>query len=200
MDVFQKRLWLMRHRLTAWVHAITKYRADHVTRMVMILLTYRRVKDYRAGHIRDYLKDLKRRLGSNLLSFAWVAELQGRGAVHYHLILLVNKGSRIPKPDESKMWKHGLSGIHTARQPFYLLKYTGKERQKDLSRYPRSCRLYAVSVRGLSGAIKEQFRIEAGIVSGAGHETDDETGELWEYVGSSVEKEYMAGVLNNRTL
>ena len=195
VDTFQKRLWLMRHRITAWADAVALYREAHSTRMVMVLLTYAKVEDYKPGHINYYLKLLKQSLREHLLAFAWVAELQERGAVHYHLVLLVDKGTKIPLPDKSGMWSHGLSGIHTARTPFYLLKYTGKERQKDLGRYPKSCRLYAASVRGLGEHLGLVFRHNADLPRLGNAEGERVRSGEFQYLGSSVTADYMTDVV-----
>lgn len=196
IDMFAERLKLMRLRIMSWAEITEQLRREiqekgGSTRMVMILLTYRRVIDYKPGHIREYMKALKQSLGDGLLSFAWVAELQKRGAVHYHLIIVVRKGTRIPLPDKSGMWKHGLSGIHTARTPFYLVKYTGKEYQKDLSRYPKSCRLYSASLRSLSVTYRDIFRSRSGLVKYA----PDANSPKWEFAGSSVTEDYAREII-----
>ena len=169
IDLFEKRKNLMRKRILAWAETMADFRVDQQTRMVMIGLSYAQDNMYEAGHIRLFLKDMKRRLGNRLYGFAWVAELTERGRVHYHLVLLVKKGSHIPKPDtpdkENKlpMWKYGSSSICSARSPFYLIKYVGKEHQKDLSRYPKRCRLYGVSVRLPDVKYTKIYRRRAGL-------------------------------------
>jgi hypothetical protein len=175
--------------------------------MVMILLTYRRVGDYKQGHLNYYLKLLKSATGEGLLAWAWVAELLERGAVHYHLVLVVRKGTRIPLPDKEhtaggrvygRMWSHGWSGIHTARSPYYLVKYVGKEYQKDLSRYPKSCRLYAASVRPRGGIYDDIFHGLAGLRKDAVADKAEGEGRgvaKWEYQGSSVTEGYAREIM-----
>ena len=196
VDMFQVRHELMKKRIFAWAEIMKQYRSLHETRMVMIMLTYRKADDWKPGHITDYLKNLKRRLGDKLIGHAWVAELQERDAVHYHVVLVVNKGSQIPLPDKSGMWPHGWSGIRTARTPFYLVTYVGKERQKDLARYPKSCRLYAASVRTREGDYRQAYRLLAGL-TGTAAEVDDSG---WEYAGSSVTYDYSKDVLLSNVL
>jgi hypothetical protein len=196
VDQFESRLLKMRMAIIKWADDMLKFRDGYPgqTRMVMIMLTYRRVIDYKPGHINLYIKNLKRRLGSRLLTFAWVAELQKRKAVHYHLVVLVKAGTNIPAPDTSGMWKHGWSGRYTARSPHYLVKYTGKEYQKDLSLYPKSTRLYAVSPRAyfslnlVSGDGTEMFPIKQKVE----HYKSD---QVWEYMGASVTRDYAVEVL-----
>jgi hypothetical protein len=154
IDQFAIRLGKMKTRIFDWAMKVEKWREDNPSRLVMLTLTYRKVGDYKPGHIGNYLRNVKIRLGKNLLAFAWVAELQKRGAVHYHVMLLVKPGTDIPKPDKRGYWVHGMSKIETAKTPYYLATYTGKEFQKDLAKYPKSCRLYAVSIRASMGEIK----------------------------------------------
>ena len=201
MDTYKARLWQMRHKISLWAEFVRVYREKHSVRMVMIMLTYKGVDDYKPGDINNFMKKMKQCLGKNLLAFAWVAEVQpDRGAIHYHIIILANKGTSIPKPDSTRdfygqivpggvpMWGHGWSGIHTANTPFYLLKYMGKERQKDLSRYPKSCRLFAASIRGFSYEDKLLFRALTGKQKVPGVSG-------WEYKGSSVTDRYAREVL-----
>jgi hypothetical protein len=162
------------------------------------MLTYTNKDDYNSGHIRDYIKKVKQCLGDNLLGFAWVAEIQpDRGAIHYHVMILAKLGTRIPKPDvvdnntHKAMWSFGWSGIHTARSPWYLLKYAGKERQKDLSRYPKSCRLYSASLRLPGDEVGVVFKV----LSGLGGKGKSNYVSDWEYKGSTVTERYAKEVI-----
>jgi hypothetical protein len=190
VDQFDRRMTTLRKRITAWVDVVEMFRSEHRTRLVMVTLTYREVGDYRPSHINDYIKRLKERLGSRLLAWCWVAEVQERGAVHYHLLVLVTPGTNFPTPDRSRMWRHGMSKIETARSPWYLVKYVGKEHQKDFSRFPKSCRSYGSSVRFAGAAGRDAFRLLSGIVG----EKNTPPGE-WDYIGSSVTEEYARDIL-----
>jgi hypothetical protein len=198
IDMYKKRLALMRYRISTWAKIMTMLKSEVDTRMVMIDLTYRGVEDYRPGHINDYVKKLKQSVGKNLYGFAWVAELQQRGAVHYHLVLVVKKGSRIPVPDKSGMWKHGMSKIGTAKTPYYLLVYTGKEAQKDLARYPKSCRLYSASLRLPEGRTRDFYsklrELEKISFEVAKFEAGYSSGE-WIFNGACVTRGYAEKVL-----
>lgn len=196
VDTFSNRLMKMRIAVGEWADDVLAFQSmyPNETRMVMVLLTYAGIEDYQPGHINLYIKDLKRRLGNGLITFAWVAEIQDRGAVHYHMILLVRRGTKIPLPDKSGMWKYGLSGIHTARTPWYLAKYTGKEHQKDLARYPKSCRLYAVSPRLTKQILVrrdngEEMDLRPCWPEGVDPNKIDDA-PAWVYAGSSVTKSY----------
>jgi hypothetical protein len=184
VDTFAKRLEHMKDKIFRWSIVVDEWRRVNKSRMVMIMLSYRKAEDYRPGHIGDYLRNVKKRLGKNLYAFAWVAELQRREAVHYHLILLVEPHTDIPMPDKHGYWTHGHSKIETARTAFYLAKYVGKEYQKDLAKYPKSCRLCEVSIRP-SMSIYRSWRenlqykkpIKIRTAEGAAR---------WEFVGAAV--------------
>lgn len=87
--------------------------------------------------IREYL----RRRGYRLYA-VWVAELQERGAVHYHLVLWLPRGVTIPKPDKRGWWAHGTTRIEWARRPVgYLVKYASKAHPQH--HFPKNCRIHA---------------------------------------------------------
>lgn len=138
------RLRRVQRRVKAWAEVIQPYIDNQANyRLVMVTLTYADVDGWKAGHIRSFMLKVKKELGSGLLSYAWVAEMQKRGAVHYHVLLLVKKGTKIEKPDQAGWWPWGMSKIETARSPFYVLTYTGKEYQK-MSQYPKGLRVFAL--------------------------------------------------------
>lgn len=100
------------------------------------------------GHIKYFMKRLRRHCGKNLLGYAWVAEVQQRGAVHYHVMALVAAGTDLPKPDEAGWWVHGSTRIETARSPFYIMKYAQKgayegEHGENVV-FPKGLRVFAV--------------------------------------------------------
>lgn len=184
VDQFHVRLKKLRMRILAWSELVEEYRRDNQCRMIMVGMTYKKVDDYRAGHIRDYVKKLKQKYGEKLLAWAWVAEMQERGAVHYHMLIVLPKRTRFPYPDKIGMWKHGSTSVTSARTPFYLVKYVGKKHQKDLSLYPKGCRLYATSIRFGGDREKNLYRRMSGI------EKSKDYSEGWAYVGSTVTKNY----------
>lgn len=194
VDTFEQRLTLMRRRVVTWAEVVKRMAEKTSLRLVMVDLTYRPGATYNAGDIRTYLKATKKRLGENLLAWAWVAELQKRGEVHYHVIFAFKRGTKFPKPDDKGGgWPHGMSKVQTARTPFYLVTYIGKEYQKDLARYPRSCRLYAVTVR--PKAAREALRL----ASGLGVAKVPSSGS-WRYGGASVGLQYAEDILGPKAL
>lgn len=144
-DAHQARLSRMRRRVHAWSQAMSDLYRPKQTRLVMITLTYEEVEAWRPKHISEYMKRLREKLDDELLAYAWVGEMQERGAVHYHMYILVQSGADVPRPDESGMWVHGSSRIETGRSPFYMVKYVGKEYQKH--GYPKGMRMFAVGIR-----------------------------------------------------
>lgn len=114
-------------------------------RKTFITLTYRDGGDWQRRHISEFLDNLRKWLGtrSARLMYAWVAELQKRGALHYHLIVWVPRRLRLPRPDSSGWWPHGMSNIDTARNPVgYMVKYATKTRPEDLARLKKGVRLH----------------------------------------------------------
>ena len=96
---------------------------------IMITLTYRHGEDWRPGHISSFMKTVREHLRRRQLPLraVWVAELQERGAIHYHVLVWLPPGVRLPKPDEYGWWLHGMTRIERARQPVaYLAKYASK--------------------------------------------------------------------------
>lgn len=114
-------------------------------RKTFITLTYRDGGDWQRRHISDFLKNLRQWLAvrDSRLMYAWVAELQQRGALHYHVIVWVPRRLRLPQPDRSGWWPHGMSNIETARNPVgYMVKYATKTRPEDLKRLKKGVRLH----------------------------------------------------------
>jgi len=195
LDNFEQRYLKLRESVSEWSMVMDLLKKERSCRLVMITLTIRQVEDYSPGMIRDYVKKLKRQLGKKLYGFAWVAEMQKRGAVHYHMMVCVEKYTRIKVPDKSGMWSWGMSKIETARTAYYLCVYIGKERQKDLSRYPKSCRVYSVSYRLPEGQTKRYLEVLRKKKSLQKELNEIEKSKDWDFLGSTVTKGYAEKVL-----
>lgn len=95
----------------------------------LITLTYREVDSWRARHVSAYLDCLRKwaqRQGF-AIPYVWVAELQKRGAVHYHVVAWVPVRLQVPKGDKRGWWPHGMTQRVRARKPVgYLMKYASK--------------------------------------------------------------------------
>lgn len=203
VDLWRKRLNDLRKKLQAWSVAVSPVWHRKGVKKCMITLTYDtngllfQPSEWSPNHITNYLKALRRRSGLEVLAYAWVVEVQKRGVPHYHIILLY-KGS-VPYPDRSGMWRYGLSTLTLKiRSAFYLVRYTGKEYQKDFSRLPNGARAYAVSISNpelrkkmraelLPEHIRERYLVEGPEVLA------DLQRPSWlrsEYIGSAVTFDY----------
>jgi hypothetical protein len=116
-----------------------------------VTLTYRGVDDWRADHVSKAIqryRDWCRAQGVPC-RYTWVAELQTRGAVHYHLLAWLPEGVRMPHWDRpatrrrSAFWPHGMSNTEVAQSGVgYLMKYLSK--LGELARFPKGLRLYGI--------------------------------------------------------
>lgn len=120
-----------------------------------VTLTYVGVNDWRADHISEATEQYRRhcaRLGVPC-RYVWVAELQKRGAVHYHLLAWLPKGVQMPHWDRDAIspsgrlvrafWSHGMTNTQVAKTGVgYLMKYLSK--LDDHTTFPPHLRLYGV--------------------------------------------------------
>lgn len=133
-----------------------KGRADD--ECLMITLTYAGTnEDWSPRHVAAFMKKVRAWMEARGEScrYVWVAELQKRGVIHYHVALWVPVGMRLPFPDQPyagrdgreypPMWPHGITRIEVARAAVpYLLKYLSKDTSKTFGRFPRGARIYGV--------------------------------------------------------
>lgn len=138
----------MRDRVRAWASYCSAVGLANL-QMKMVTLTYAAGDDglskWRPQHISEFMRKVRRHCGSKLLAYAWVAELQERGEVHYHVLLVVDQGTHLPYPDKAGWWVHGMSRIEVARSVGYVVKYSQKGLE-DGREFPSGLRLFAVWV------------------------------------------------------
>lgn len=154
-DSFERRFGRMR-RSVWWSgqgHA-EKFSGWFGSRAWFVTLTYRPGVEWSASHIADALQRcriwLKRQTGQKL-RYTWVAELQQRGAVHYHLIVYLPKRLSMPKWDKQGWWPHGMTNTQVARNGVgYLMKYVSK--LSPFHQFPKGMRLYGI------GGLNDQAR------------------------------------------
>lgn len=122
---------------------------------VMVTLTYAAIDNWSRLHITSFLKSCRewfRRRG-HTFRYCWVAELQKRGAVHYHVMIWMPKGLIIPKADKRGWWPHGFTRTEKARNAVgYLAKYVSKDSLRR--NFPKGIRLYGC------GGLDKAARIE----------------------------------------
>lgn len=120
-----------------------------------VTLTYKGVSDWSSKHMSKAMEGYRHWCRDRGLKcrYTWVAELQARGAVHYHLLAWLPVGVRMPMwdrrtvtPTGRKMacwWPHGMTNRQVAKAGVgYLMKYLSK--LGELTRFPRGLRLYGV--------------------------------------------------------
>lgn len=110
---------------------------------VMVTLTYAALGMWSSRHVTRYLKNCREwfRRRNESFHYCWVAELQKRGAVHYHVMIWMPKGYRLPKPDKCGWWPHGMTRIEKARNAVgYLAKYVSKDALRV--DFPKGLRLH----------------------------------------------------------
>lgn len=116
---------------------------DHQLRAAMLTLTYRDVDGWSARHIRAFnttARNYCMRQGYRL-PYTWVAELQKRGAVHFHEIVWLPPHLTLPKPDKAGWWPHGMTKVEWADNAVaYLTKYISKTRSAGT--LPKGLRLH----------------------------------------------------------
>lgn len=167
-----------------------------------VTLTYVGIEDWRPEHMSKTTERYRNwcRLIGIACRYTWVAELQSRGAVHYHLLAWLPHGVRMPHWDRKvgrrhALWEHGMTNVQIAKSGVgYLMKYLSKLSER--TRFPKGLRLYGIAgltaqgraVRGwfnlpqwakVSYGVGELFRCAGGLVVRA-------TGEILEPAFSVV--------------
>jgi hypothetical protein len=128
-----------------------RYRAAFVT------LTYRPGNEPQPRHLSTFQTHVRNWLARRgaLLRDVWVAELQERGAVHFHVLIFLPRGLTLPKPDKQGWWPHGFSNCKWVRRPVgYMVKYATKTRSKGA--LPPGQRLWGYA--GLRGTGRDHLR------------------------------------------
>lgn len=130
------------------------FRPDDV---LMLTLTYREDVQWEPQHIKRCL-DLCRKAvkaAGGRMRYVWVAELQKRGAVHYHVGFWVPHGATLPFFDEVGWWPHGDTKIERARHAVsYFMKYISKG--LDAAAFPSGLRMHGCG--GLDHSIRRAKR------------------------------------------
>lgn len=108
----------------------------------MVTLTYKPGSRWHPRHIAEFTKRCRSYLGRRRARarYVWVLETTRAGVPHYHCLVWLPFGIKLPKPDVVGWWPHGLSQIQKARSALgYLAKYLSKGQDDPL---PRGSRLH----------------------------------------------------------
>jgi len=114
-----------------------------------VTLTYRPGESWSPRHVRGFLDCMRQWVKRNgpkgtKLRYCWTAELQDRGAVHYHLIFWLPKRLSMPKPDKRKWWAHGSSNrvLVEKNAVGYIASYLSKgDASPGGPQFPKGCRI-----------------------------------------------------------
>ena len=153
----KRSVWASGH-----LHGIAATRGHRPPVCWFVTLTYKGVSDWRADHMSKAIQGFRNWCQSKKLPcrYTWVAELQKRGAVHYHLLAWLPKGITMPKWDiptrkfngfRAPFWPHGMTNTQPAFSGVgYLMKYLSK--LGELTVFPKGIRLYGIG--GLDAAAR----------------------------------------------
>lgn len=122
----------------------------------MVTTTYRQDVAWDRLHITQAVKAMRewlRRRGVPA-RYVWVQELTKRGKPHYHILVWLPLGVRLPMFDTAGWWPHGFTRMEWARNAVgYLAKYASKGESQG--KFPDGARLHGNG--GLTGeALLEQ--------------------------------------------
>ncbi len=109
-----------------------------------LTLTYADGEAWEAGHLAKFRNAMMMWCRSRNIRFryVWVAELQKRGAIHYHVVVWLPKGKYLPFVDTARWWPHGQANVITAQSPIgYVMKYASKTTADQARNYPRGARM-----------------------------------------------------------
>lgn len=131
-----------------------------------VTLTYRPGVDWSPDHVSKAIQRYRNwcRDTGVPCRYTWVAELQTRGAVHYHLLAWLPPGVSMPHWDKPRrkraaFWPHGMSQTEPAKSGVgYLMKYLSK--LGELTRFPKGLRLYGIGGLEAQGrAVRQWFNL-----------------------------------------
>jgi hypothetical protein len=109
-----------------------------------ITLTYRDADGWEPGHFGAFRKAMNHWFAARKIRmrFVWTAELQARGAMHYHMVVWLPKGVYLPRIDTQGWWEHGATNIVTAESPIgYITKYASKTTAEGVAGFPKGARI-----------------------------------------------------------
>lgn len=136
----------------------------------LVTLTYAEVDGWGPRHVSAFLHCLRqwaRRRGFEI-PYVWTAELQKRGAVHYHVVVWLPVRISMPRPDKQGWWRYGMTNRVRARKPVgYLVKYASKGGDVVFPRGLRLCGYGGLTAQGR--AVRYWLCLSPWLVRKAGH-------------------------------
>jgi len=186
--VLERRIKRMRKSVWASGH-LHQFAKSGRERVWFVTLTYRGVDDWEPRHISECLRRVRQWCKSRgvTLRYTWVAELQKRGALHYHVVVWLPSRLALPKFDKQGWWPHGMTQTAIAKNPIgYLMKYVSKI--SPFHQFPKGVRIYGIGGLERSGKdirawlnlpswIKQSYGVGE-LVSRAGRRVVRDTGEI----------------------
>lgn len=175
----------------------------HRYRVCMVTLTYALVGLWEPRHIVAFLRccrEYLRRRGYDF-RYTWVAELQKRGAVHYHVLIWLPKGLTLPKPDKRGWWPHGSTRIEWVRNAVgYIAKYAAKP--EIIIDFPKGLRICGTGGLDSKGRMERRWWLSPAWVRRQFALSDDpRPAKGGGYVGSDGERVYspfLVGFIDGR--
>lgn len=158
LSVHDRRIARMRRAVWGSAHWLQRG-ARSKARCWFVTLTYRPGREWASWHVSGYIEALRKWCKKREATFryVWVAELQGRGAMHYHVAVWLPSGLSLPLPDKSRMWDHGMSNRAIAIAPIgYLMKYVSKG-DTPMHHFPKGARIYGTGGLCADGRATRQW-------------------------------------------
>jgi len=150
-EPWQVRVSRCKRALDGWLDAVWPLVESQRCYMIRQGLTLAPEVEWKDRLISGYMARVRKELRRSLVDYFWVAEMQARGAVHYHVLLLVRTGHRVPLPDRAGWWLHGSSSVvvvSNKQGAKYLVRgYLGKDKQKGGPggpSFPTGLRMYGM--------------------------------------------------------
>lgn len=126
----------------------------------MVTLTYAGDKDaWKPEHLTTAINTFRKwcKRAGVACRYVWVAELQKRGVIHYHIAAWLPRGYTMPKWDRRGWWPHGMTNTLKARHATaYLMAYLKKGDLEQRGALPKGARNYGVG--GLDHALRRARR------------------------------------------
>ena len=178
LNRLKKSVWASGH-----LHGLAE-KGFRASQAWFVTLTYRGVRDWQPNHIKDALNAFRRwcKFRGVPCRYTWVAELQSRGAVHYHMLCWLPVNVRMPQWDRPTVrrttnglrrvvecfWSHGMTNTQKALSGVgYLMKYLSK--LGELTVFPKGLRLYGIGGLDATGRnVRSWFNLPGWVKQGFG--------------------------------